>query len=84
MTSDCLPHQVVLLFERRFWPEDADFFGCLPAPETAPSELGRVRGEFFLFWNLERSHGTPGLICVSSGTFAVSSWHARPVSPECG
>ena len=31
-------------------------------------------GEFFLFWNLERSHGLPALACISSGAFAATSW----------
>ena len=31
-------------------------------------------GEFFLFWNLERSHGLPALACISSGAFAATAW----------
>ena len=69
--------QVVLLFEKRFWPEDADFFGCLPSPDVPTDELDKTRGEFFLFWNLERSHGAPALICISSGAFAVSAWRGH-------
>ena len=66
--------KIVLLFERRFWDESADFCGCLPDPAIARDDLSKHRGEFFLFWNLERSHGTPGLVCISSGAFADKAW----------
>ena len=66
--------KIVLLFEQRFWDADADFFGCLPPPDLTIEELTYRRGEFFLFWNLERSHGIPALICISSGAFAEKSW----------
>ena len=69
--------KVVLLFERRFWGETADFFGCLPPPQAEPAELPLRRGEFFLFWNLERSHGLPALICISSGAFADRAWRSH-------
>ena len=68
--------KVVLLFERRFWEEDSDFFGCLMGEEVPNEKQRHKRGEFFLFWNLERSHGVPGLTCVSSGLFAEESWRA--------
>ena len=68
---------MVLLFDRRFWPEDADFFGCLPPAGTAEDDLPMQRGEFFMFWNLERSHGAPMLICISSGEFADRTWRAH-------
>ena len=42
-----------------------------PAPTCDPD---RTPGEFFLFWNLERSHGLPALACISSGQFAASTW----------
>mmetsp|Transcript_26528 Transcript_26528/g.74304 ORF Transcript_26528/g.74304 Transcript_26528/m.74304 type:complete len:135 (+) Transcript_26528:153-557(+) len=29
-----------------------------------------------MFWNLQRSHGIPGLTCISSGAFAESTWRA--------
>ena len=67
----------MLLFDERFWPEDADFFGCLPPPEIPSSDLEGARGEFFLFWNLERSHNVPALICVSSGAFAANFWRSH-------
>ena len=68
--------KVVLLFEKRFWEEGVDFFGCLPPSEMGEKtdELTSRRGEFFLFWNLERSHGIPALICISSGQFADKTW----------
>jgi len=67
--------KVVLLFESRFWDEASDFFGVLPPSEMeAADELTARRGEFFLFWNLERSHGLPGLIAISSGAFADKTW----------
>jgi monoamine oxidase len=69
--------KIVLLFERRFWDADADFFGCLPPPELGLEELSARRGEFFLFWNLERSHGAPALICISSGMFAERAWRSH-------
>lgn len=65
--------KVVLLFSRRFWVED-DFFGILVPPGTPASSLDAARGEFFLFWNLERSHGLPALACISSGAFAATAW----------
>ena len=66
--------KVVLLFERRFWEEGIDFFGCLAPPDLSAEELSARRGEFFLFWNLERSHNTPALVCISSGQFADRTW----------
>ena len=68
--------KVVLLFEKRFWEEGVDFFGCLPPSDMGQKsdELTSRRGEFFLFWNLERSHGIPALICISSGQFADRTW----------
>ena len=42
-----------------------------PAPTCDPD---RTPGEFFLFWNLERSHGLPALACISSGQFAAGTW----------
>ena len=32
------------------------------------------RGEFFLFWNMQRSHGLPALLCISSGLCADKTW----------
>ena len=58
--------KVILIFHRRFWPREV-FFGCLMPPETPRADYGAQRGEFFLFWNLERSHGLPALACISSG-----------------
>ena len=69
--------KVVLLFEKRFWDAEVDFFGCLPPADMPAEELISRRGEFFLFWNLERSHGTPALICISSGMFADKTWRAH-------
>ena len=66
--------QVVLLFSERFWDADADFFGALLPEETPLQEFAAKRGEFFLFWNLERSHGLPGLSCISSGQFAMKTY----------
>ena len=48
--------------------------GCLAPPEFSSEELAARRGEFFLFWNLDRSHEVPALICVSSGAFADKTW----------
>ena len=37
--------KIVLLFERRFWDEGADFFGVLPPEGIDPAELAARRGE---------------------------------------
>ena len=66
--------QVILSFERPFWDEGADFFGCLPPAAETAAEAAKARGEFFMFWNLQRSHGTAALMCVSSGAFAEGTW----------
>jgi len=68
--------KVVLLFERSFWDSESDFFGCLPPRDAEPADFASARGEFFLFWNLERSHGIPALTCISSGMFAETSWRS--------
>ena len=50
---------------------------CTPAlhPCIAPLHCALcTSGEFFLFWNLERSHGLPALACISSGAFAATAW----------
>ena len=69
--------KIVLLFDKRFWDESTDFFGCLPPADLSHDELSARRGEFFMFWNLDRSHGVPALLCVSSGAFAVSAWRSH-------
>ena len=69
--------KIVLLFDKRFWDDSTDFFGCLPPPELSHDELSARRGEFFMFWNLDRSHGVPALLCVSSGAFAVNAWRSH-------
>jgi hypothetical protein len=66
--------KVVLLFHRRFWEADADFFGCMLPDSCGTEEYAESRGEFFMFWNLERSHGLPALTCISSGMFAETTW----------
>ena len=46
---------------------------CTPALHPLHCTLC-TSGEFFLFWNLERSHGLPALACISSGAFAATAW----------
>ena len=46
---------------------------CTPALHPCTVALC-ASGEFFLFWNLERSHGLPALACISSGAFAATAW----------
>jgi len=69
--------KVFLLFESPFWPSDADFFGCLASPDVPAEDLSARRGEFFMFWNLQRSHALPALLCISSGLFADQTWRSH-------
>ncbi|KAL1511617.1 hypothetical protein AB1Y20_006410 [Prymnesium parvum] len=65
---------VILLFQSAFWDESADFFGVMLPDSVEPEAYAAARGEFFLFWNMQRSHGVPALICISSGLFADKTW----------
>ena len=54
----------------------ADFFGIMLPEDAAPPSYEGARGEFFVFWNLHRSHGLPALLCISSGVFASQTWRS--------
>ena len=60
-----MPDQVVLEFPAPFWTDSADFFGAaLPGgPE--------LRGDCFMFWNLQRFSGRPILAALVSGAAAT-------------
>ena len=66
--------KVVLLFQSSFWDAGVDFFGCLMPPDAPVEAHAARRGEFFLFWNLHRSHSIFALSCISSGEFAETRW----------
>lgn len=64
-----LLNKLILEFPTPFWKgkNDADMFGWI---HPGPSKL---RGKFYIFWNLERSTGKPILASLCAGEAAFSS-----------
>jgi polyamine oxidase len=54
-------NKVVMAFRARFWPKDADYFGCLNEADEMPMD----------FWNLEPVTGRPMLAALLGGKAAV-------------
>eukprot|EP01114_Cavostelium_apophysatum_P002798 TRINITY_DN1249_c1_g1_i1.p1 TRINITY_DN1249_c1_g1~~TRINITY_DN1249_c1_g1_i1.p1 ORF type:complete len:1140 (-),score=314.71 TRINITY_DN1249_c1_g1_i1:99-3518(-) len=58
-----LLNKVALSFPHSFWDPNLDYFG-----QTNQSH--HLRGEYYMFWNLERCTGTPVLIALMAGEAA--------------
>jgi len=61
-----LLNKVVILFNESFWEENLDYFGQV-------SEDLEMRGECYLFWNLQRCMGKPVLVALLAGQAAYNS-----------
>ena len=61
-------NKIALEFPERFWPDDADYFGCAQDPDDATRG---GRGLAFMFWNLEPVVHKPVLVALVAGEAAA-------------
>lgn len=57
-------NKLLLCFETCFWPNEGDYFGVT-------ADKSSLRGENFLFWNMQRCMGRPVLVALIAGNSAV-------------
>eukprot|EP00742_Colponemidia_sp_Colp-10_P007272 GILJ01007818.1.p1 GENE.GILJ01007818.1~~GILJ01007818.1.p1 ORF type:complete len:1106 (+),score=173.52 GILJ01007818.1:69-3386(+) len=59
-------NKVMLAFDRRFWPTDIGYIG----------HASDIRGEFYIFVDLEATTGKPILLALIAGSFALRLEHS--------